>query len=156
MKNPAILLATWFGSGLIRPAPGSMGSLAAIPLGMLIYNLFGFYGFLIAIAVVFGIGVWASNVFDKKNADHDSASIVIDEVAGMWIAAIPAADHLWIWLVAFVLFRIFDIFKPWPVWWADEDLKGGMGVMMDDVLAGIYALFGTVMITMPFMGILYV
>ncbi len=156
MKDPAILLATWFGSGLIRPAPGTFGSLAAIPVGWLIYFLFGFYGFLAAIVIVFVVGVYAAQKFDEKSGAHDSSSIVIDEVAGMWIAAIPAALNIWVWATAFILFRLFDIWKPWPVWWADEDLKGGLGVMTDDVLAGIYAFLGTAMITLPFMGELYV
>lgn len=156
MKDPAILLATWFGAGLIRPAPGTFGSLAAIPVGWLIYYLFGLYGFLLAILLIFPIGVYAAQKFDEKSGAHDSSSIVIDEVIGMWIAAIPAALNIWVWAAAFILFRLFDIWKPWPVWWADEDLKGGFGVMSDDVLAGIYALLGTTMITLPFMGVLYV
>ena len=156
MKDPAIFLATWFGSGLLRPAPGTWGSLAAIPFGILIHWLFGFYGFLAAIVILFPIGVWAAQKFDEKSGAHDSGTIVIDEVVGIWIAAIPAATNIWIWLIAFILIRIFDIFKPWPVWWADEDLDGGWGVMCDDVVAGVYALFGTSMITLPFMGVLYV
>lgn len=156
MKDPAVLLATWFGSGLIRPAPGTFGSIAAIPFGWLIYYLTGFYGFLAAIVIVFAIGVFAAQHFDKKSGAHDSSSIVIDEVVGMWIAAIPAALNLWVWIAALILFRLFDIWKPWPIWWAEEDINGGLGVMTDDVIAGIYAFMGTAMLTLPYMGALYV
>jgi len=156
LRDIDILLATWFGSGLLRPAPGTWGSIAAIPFGFLIHWVFGLVGLLVAIAIMFPIGVWAAQKFDEKSGAHDSGTIVIDEVVGIWIAAIPAATNIWIWLIAFILFRIFDILKPWPVWWADEDLNGGLGVMCDDVVAGIYALFGTTMITLPYMGVLYV
>jgi phosphatidylglycerophosphatase A len=141
-SNIPVLLATWFGAGLLRPAPGTMGSLAAIPFGYAIVMLSGQVALAIAAAVLLIIGTIAAGRYGKKSGVVDDQSIVVDEVAGMWIAAIPAGKHLWLWLVAFFLFRLFDIWKPWPASFFDNRSKGGFDVMMDDVVAGIYALLG--------------
>jgi phosphatidylglycerophosphatase A len=99
-------------------------------------------GLAIAAAVLLVIGTLAAGRYGKKSGVTDDQSIVVDEVVGMWIAAIPAGKHLLLWLAAFFLFRLFDIWKPWPASFFDNRSKGGFDVMMDDVVAGIYALLG--------------
>lgn len=150
-NNPHMIIATWFGSGRIRPAPGTMGSLAAIPFGMAMQALYGIPALLIGIVIVFALGVKSSNVYEEKSGEHDNSTIVIDEVAGMWIAGIPAGENIWLWGVAFLLFRLFDIAKPWPISKLDRDVKGGLGVMLDDVLAGFIAMCGTSMFAIPYL-----
>ncbi len=132
-------VASWFGCGFINPAPGTWGSLGAIPFGIVIYMLGG--GTLLAVAAAFItlLGLWAADRFDKAVDGHDSKMIVIDEVAGQWIALIPAALNPYLTLVAFIAFRFFDILKPWPVCFFDKKIKGAMGVMGDDIIAGLYA-----------------
>jgi phosphatidylglycerophosphatase A len=138
-----ILLATWFGSGLLRPAPGTMGSLAAIPFGWLIAQQAGPVGLALAALSLLCIGTVAADYYGRKSGTVDDSSIVVDEVVGLWIAAIPAADYWDLWVIAFVLFRLFDVWKPWPASWFDDRSTGGMDVMMDDVVAGFYAFLGT-------------
>jgi phosphatidylglycerophosphatase A len=142
-KKPSFWLATWLGSGLMKPAPGTWGSAAAIPFGLIIFKLTGLLGLLIATAIIFRIGIWAANEFDRLNQSHDNKMIVIDEVAGQWLTLIPAIGlfgfHPLPVLAAFLLFRLFDILKPWPVSYLDKKVEGGLGVMVDDIAAGIYA-----------------
>jgi phosphatidylglycerophosphatase A len=136
---PSSLLATWFGAGLLPRAPGTWGSLAALPFGVALFWLSGPLGLLGATLAVFLIGLWAAHRYEQGAAIKDPGAIVIDEVAGQWLALIPAGlDPLGV-LLAFVLFRVFDVAKPWPVGWADRHLKGAFGVMADDIIAGIYA-----------------
>jgi phosphatidylglycerophosphatase A len=140
LKSPAILLATWFGSGYITPAPGTWGTLAALPFGIAIMALAGPLALAAASVLIFIIGLWAAKKFDAAAGTHDSKHIVIDEVTGQWIAMIPAGlNPLWIG-VSFILFRGFDIVKPWPISYADKHINGPLGVMIDDILAGIAAL----------------
>jgi len=127
----------------MKPAPGTWGSLGALPVGLIVFGATGLTGLGMAILGVFFIGVWAANRFDAAQGTHDSKMIVIDEVAGQWIALLPA---LYFWgmnpvmlLIGFVLFRFFDILKPWPVCFFDQNISGGLGVMLDDVAAGLYA-----------------
>ena len=142
-KQPYVWLATWFGAGLIGKAPGTWGSLAAIPFAWLICAYLPIEAFIVAIIVVTLLGYWAAEKFVKNIGDHDNQMIVIDEVAGQWIALLPVIiivglNPFWITL-SFALFRLFDIIKPWPVSWADKKLKGALGVMADDIIAGIMA-----------------
>ncbi len=136
--NPAILLATWFGTGVLPRAPGTWGSAAALPFAWAIHTAFGWQGLALASILVFGIGVWASEVYVRQSGAEDPGPVVIDEVVGQWLVLIPVAPDLLHYLVGFALFRLFDITKPWPVSWADRNVKGGLGVMLDDVLAAIY------------------
>ena len=141
---PSSLLATWFGAGLLPWAPGTWGSLAALPFGWLLFWLSGPLGLLAAIVVVFGVGLWAARGYEQVAAIKDPGAIVIDEVAGQWLALIPAglfSGSLTLpgVLLAFLLFRVFDVAKPWPVSWADRHLKGAFGIMADDIIAGLYA-----------------
>ncbi|MEZ5912030.1 MAG: phosphatidylglycerophosphatase A [Paracoccaceae bacterium] len=146
----ARLIATWFGAGLLRPAPGTWGSLAALPLGWVLHGLGGFPALALATLFVFGAGWWATIRETAGKADHDPSEIVVDEVVGQWIALWPLSLGLWHggaapWLFpdpggigAFVLFRLFDIWKPGPVGWADRR-NDALGVMLDDVVAGLLA-----------------
>lgn len=139
LLNPWHLIAVGFGSGLIPKAPGTFGSLAAIPLCVaLIYA--PLYIQLITVVVVFILGTIASSVTEKAMGMHDNSSIVIDEFVGMFIAVIAFPKEWYFCFLAFILFRIFDILKPWPISLADKKVGGGLGVMLDDVLAGIGAL----------------
>jgi len=141
-SEPKVMLATWFGSGLIRPAPGTMGTLAAFPVGYVIVMLSGQIGLAVCALALLVIGTLAADYYGKKSGIVDDQSIVVDEAVGLWIAAIPADKSVGLWLLAILLFRIFDIWKPWPASFFDNRSKGGLDVMMDDVAAGIYALFG--------------
>ena len=142
MKDWRIWMATWFGSGRIRPAPGTMGTLAAIPFGYLIAQTSGPVGLALAALALLLLGTVAADFYGKKSGTVDDQTIVVDEVVGMWIAAIPAEGHWDLWLVGFVLFRFFDITKPWPASFYDNRSRGGFDVMMDDVVAGIFAMAG--------------
>lgn len=140
LSHPAGWIATGLGAGLSPKAPGTVGSaVALLPWWFLLRGLpVGVY--VAVLAAGFVLGVWACHVSDRRLGEHDQGALVWDEVIGMWITLI-AAPAAWWWMVAgFVLFRLFDIAKPWPVRWADRRVQGGLGVMLDDVLAGIYAL----------------
>lgn len=136
----ATLLATWWGSGLLPRAPGTWGSLAALPFAWGIALLGGWPALAVATVGVFAIGVWSAGVYAERTGGEDPGAVVIDEVAGQWLVLIPAPlDPLW-YAAGFVLFRLFDIWKPWPVSLADRQVKGGLGIMLDDILAGCYGL----------------
>ena len=139
LGDPAVLVATWFGSGLIRKAPGTWGSLAALPCVWLVVRDFGQAGLAAAIVVVFLCGWWAANWIEEKTGEDDSQYIVIDEVAGQGLALLFVPLDLYLYFVGFLFFRFFDILKPWPVHVAESRLKGGLGVMADDFAAGLYA-----------------
>lgn len=132
-------LATWFGCGLSPVTSGTVGSLGALPFAYIIHVSFGAFGLMVASILMFAVGVWASNQYlAKMESSEDPGEIVVDEVAGQWLALSLFFPTWQSYLVGFVLFRFFDIFKPWPVSWADRKIKGGMGVMLDDMLAGLY------------------
>ena len=137
--HPAHILATWFGAGLSPVAPGTVGSLSALPLAYLLNYYLGVVALAVGIVVVFLVGIWAAHSFSRRTASHDAGPIVIDEVAGQWLTLVPFAPDPLLYGLGFVFFRIADIIKPWPVSWADGHVKGPMGIMLDDVLAGIYA-----------------
>lgn len=138
--KPHALLATWFGSGLLKPAPGTWGTLAAMPFAWGIATAAGSgWWLLAAAAALFPVGIWAAGQYDRTTGGHDASEIVIDEVVGVWIAlAVVPVDWLH-YLLGFVLFRLFDIAKPWPIGWLDRRISGGLGVMADDVVAGVFA-----------------
>ncbi len=139
-------ITTLFGIGHLRPAPGTWGSLAALPLAYGLHLLGGFWLIFAATFVVAALGWWATGVETAGKPDHDPSEIVIDELVGQWIALWPVSfgamfanvDMLRLWpgiLTAFVVFRLFDILKPGPVGWADR-MEGPAGVMLDDIIAG--------------------
>ena len=141
-RDVPTFVATVGGTGLLPSAPGTWGSLAALPLAWLILDGLGPLALCVAAILVFLLGWWVSVLVLRRTRDDDPGPIVIDEVAGQLTALIPATTELWQFALGFVLFRIADIVKPWPVSWADRDIEGGLGVMTDDILAGLYALAG--------------
>lgn len=138
--RPPILLATWFGAGLLPGMPGTWGSLAALPFAWAIHLFGGPAGLALAAVVVFFIGIWAAEIYAAESGAADPGAVVIDEVAGQWLTlALAAPLDPMFYALGFVFFRIADIVKPWPVGWADRELKGGLGIMADDILAAVYA-----------------
>lgn len=139
LATPAGWIACGLGSGLAPVAQGTFGSLAAI-LPWLLLRQLPWPWYLLALALAFALGVWACGMAGRALGVDDHRSLVWDEFVGQWIALIPALFAPW-WMVAagFVLFRLFDVWKPWPIRWFDRHLKGGLGVMVDDVVAGVFA-----------------
>ena len=138
LHSPVLLLAFGFGSGLAPKAPGTIGTLAAIPLYLLLAKL-PLIGYAIVVLLSFMVGCWLCGEAAKQLGVHDFGGIVWDEFVGYWITMF-AAPIGWLWIaLGFVLFRLFDIWKPWPIRLADKQVQGGLGIMLDDVLAGIYA-----------------
>ncbi|WP_107846215.1 phosphatidylglycerophosphatase A family protein [Litoreibacter ponti] len=143
------LWATFFYTGLLRPAPGTWGSAAAVIAAWGIVSWQGALGLAVLTVMMFAVGYLVTDMETRGKDDHDPSEIVIDEVVGQWIALLPVAigaghagvpiTALWPGiLTAFVAFRAFDIWKPGPVGWADRK-HGPLGVMLDDVVAGIMA-----------------
>lgn len=143
LGHPLVLLATWGGSGLLRPASGTWGSLAALPFAWGLAWLGGAGLLAAATLLVALVGIAVADRLERLSGEKDASAIVIDEVAGQWLTLLPLAAlgrfDLWLYAAGFALFRLFDIAKPWPVSWADRRLPGGLGVMLDDILAGLYA-----------------
>lgn len=143
---PATLIATWFGCGRLPGMPGTWGSLAALVCAWPLIVWGGAIGLPFATAVVFALGWWAAGRYEIELGRKDPGEVVVDEVAGQWIALLPLVLRPWpdetLFVAAagsFVLFRLFDIWKPWPIGSLDRKLSGGLGIMLDDVLAGFYA-----------------
>ncbi|MDF2096173.1 phosphatidylglycerophosphatase A family protein [Aquibaculum arenosum] len=139
MKRLAFLLATWFGSGRLPGPSGTWGSLAALPPAAALVWLGGPWLLALATLAIVAAGWWSSEVYTHSTQREDPSEVVIDEVAGQWMPLVVLPFHPWAWLAAFIAFRLFDILKPWPVSWADRRLPGGLGIMADDLLAGLYA-----------------
>ena len=138
-----MLVATFFGSGLAPMAPGTVGSVTALPLAYFLLSVPTWFAILVVV-VLFLAGVWASNVVEAALEEHDASLIVIDEVVGQCLVVIlldlclrGVVDTGWLMLVSFTGFRLFDIAKPWPVGWVDGKVEGGFGVMLDDVVAAL-------------------
>lgn len=139
LATPAGWIACGFGSGLTPKAQGTFGSLAAIVPWLLMREL-SVPAWLTIIVVSFAIGVWACDVAGRILGVADHRSLVWDEFVGLWITLLPALVAPWWAIVAgFALFRLFDVWKPWPIAWFDRRVKGGFGVMLDDVIAGLFA-----------------
>jgi len=138
--QPAVLFATWFGSGLLPKAPGTWGSLAALPFAWVIQRETGAIGLVVAAFILFLAGWWASTIYVRHSQEEDPRSIVIDEVAAQWLVLAVAPLSLLYYGLGFLLFRAADIIKPFPANWADRELHGGLGVMADDMLAAPYAM----------------
>ena len=141
-RDAPTFVATVGGIGLLPRAPGTWGSLAALPVAWFVLDGLGPLALCIAAILTFLLGWWVSAEAIRRTGDDDPGPVVIDEVAGQFTALIPASTELWQFALAFVLFRLADIAKPWPVSWADREIAGGLGVMTDDILAGLYALAG--------------
>ena len=139
-RHPAHLIAFGFGAGLMPKAPGTWGTLVAIPFYFLALYLGGTPAVVSCALVLFGVGIWASAVAGKSLGVADHGGIVIDEIAAfVLVLAFTPTGLAWL-VTAFVLFRLFDIFKPWPISYFDRTLKGGFGVMFDDFLAAVGAI----------------
>ena len=146
MTTPVHLISFGFGSGLARHAPGTWGTLAAVPLWLLLSALSWPY-YAAACVLLFVFGCWATGESARLLHVADYPGFVFDEIVGFLIAALPlvAAFHYLslaslAWLpLAFGLFRVFDILKPWPIGWLDRRVHGGLGVMLDDALAGLFS-----------------
>ena len=136
--HPGTILLTWFYSGFSSVAPGTCGSLAAIPFAWVILNLFGYYTFLIVLCFLFMLGVWFSHWALQKLEEKDPQFIVLDEVVGQGVVLAVAPITPVSYLLAFMLFRLFDIYKPWPIYLIDKKMRGALGIMLDDVVAGLY------------------
>ncbi len=139
LRHPVHWLAFGFGSGLSPKAPGTVGTLAAVPLYLLLAQLsLPLYAALVVAAFLLGIYLCHATAADM--GVHDHPGIVWDEFVGYWITML-AAPPGWLWVVlGFALFRLFDVWKPWPISWCDRHVHGGFGIMLDDVLAGLLAL----------------
>ena len=152
MKRWVWLTISWFGiSGYFRHVRGTWGTLAALPVAYAIQISLGNIALGVASLAAFAIGIIASNHYMASTGTHDPGEIVIDEVAGVFLLLAFMAPTWQCYVVAFILFRAFDILKPWPVSWADKKLAGGLGVMLDDMLAGLYpvVLFYALHVTQP-------
>lgn len=142
MKLPlAWTVASCFGIGRLPKAPGTWASLAALPFGWVLLYVGGITALAMAIPIVFVIGIWASRQIIWAIKKEDPSVIVIDEIVGQWIALLPVGLVWWQFAAAFILFRIFDVLKPWPISLVDRTVKGGLGAMADDAIAGTAAAF---------------
>jgi len=155
-------IATIFGLGYLRPAPGTWGSLFALILAILLVEIFGIIGFLFALLSISAFGWWATSVYLKQIKTKDPSEVVIDELVGQWIAVLPIVISafyfklepfdLWPgWISSFLFFRLFDILKPSLIGWADEK-NGALGVMLDDIFAGIAAAICTITLAILYHG----
>ncbi len=144
------IITTFFGAGYLRPAPGTWASAIALALGVAIDRWLGYPALVVATVLAIALGLWACKA--TLAPGEDPGHVVIDEVAGQWLTLLFPAAAFWShgvenwavvaypgWVASFVFFRLFDIWKPWPVSWADRELEGGLGVMADDMLAGLLA-----------------
>lgn len=138
LSNLWLFLAFGFGSGLVRKMPGTMGTLAAIPVYLIFMqsNIWVYSALTVLVSVS---GIWICGAAAKLLGEHDFGGIVWDEIAGFLITMWLVPYSWYTLLLGFVLFRFFDILKPWPIKWIDQKVEGGLGIMLDDVLAGIFA-----------------
>jgi len=140
LLDPVLCLAFGFGSGLAKKAPGTFGTLAAVPIYLLLVqsNIWVYVGFTVAASIV---GIWICGYAADKLGEHDFGGIVWDEIAG-YLITMGFVGFSWENIIlGFTLFRIFDIIKPWPIQWIDQKVSGGFGIMFDDVIAGVFAGF---------------
>lgn len=140
LSHPSALIASGFGIGWLPWAPGTWASLAALPCAWLLREAGGTAALAIATAAVFVIGWWASARVVRAGGARDPGWVVIDEIAAQWLLLLSVPQRLWLYIAAFLAFRLFDIWKPFPVSWCDRNIKGGFGIMLDDVAAALYAL----------------
>ena len=138
LRQPVHFLAFGFGAGLMPRAPGTFGTLIAVPIVWLVMQ-YGWFALLAFAVVTFIAGIYICGESARRLGVHDHPGIVWDEITGYSVTMLAAPPD-WYWLACgFVLFRFFDILKPWPIREADHSLRGGLGIMLDDVIAGIFA-----------------
>jgi phosphatidylglycerophosphatase A len=138
LKNPIHLLSVGFGSGLAKKAPGTFGTIAALPFWYALQFLSPVY-YIVVLLAAFALGVYLCGATAKALGVHDHGGIVWDEFVGLWIALFMVPMNIYWIALGFALFRLFDIWKPWPIRVLDAKVHGGFGIMIDDVLAGVYA-----------------
>ncbi len=147
LRQPVHWLAFGFGSGLAPKAPGTFGTLAALPLFVLLAQL-NLYAYLLLLLAAALLGIYLCDKTARDLGVHDHGGIVWDEFVGLWLTLLPlqaigAPDSGRFWLVTllgFAVFRLFDVLKPWPISWLDKHVHGGLGIMLDDVVAGLFGL----------------
>ncbi len=137
LRDPVNLLAFGFGSGLAPVAPGTAGSLVGLALAWATMDMPLVSRLVVAIALILS-GIWICGEAARRIAVHDHPGIVWDEIAGIYLALLVAPPSIWAWALGFGLFRLFDIWKPWPIRDLDHRLKGGLGIMLDDLVAALY------------------
>ncbi len=137
LRHPLRFIATGFGSGLMPVAPGTAGTLVAVPLYLAV-KWMPIWAYAALTLLLFVMGVWACRHTAEYLGVHDHPSIVWDEIVGYLVAMTGLAGHTWEVVVGFLLFRLMDILKPWPIAWVDRAVAGGFGIMLDDVIAGLY------------------
>lgn len=138
LTDPGHMLSLGLGAGLIPRAPGTWGSLLAVPL-FIVLHPYGHAVYIAVVATLFALGVYLSGRTARALGVHDHNAIVIDEVVGMLATWVLAGPGWFTILAGFVLFRFFDIVKPWPIRRIDRECTGGMGIMLDDLVAGLMA-----------------
>jgi phosphatidylglycerophosphatase A len=148
-RDPVALIATWCHIGRLRPMPGTWGTLGGVFCGYAIQYVAGIAGLAVATVLLMWIGTRAAQFYGTASNEKDNQSIVVDEVVGVWIAGLPAGTDGSLWFWAFVLFRIFDILKPWPASYFDKRQGTALDVMLDDVVAGFYAMLGIAAAAVP-------
>lgn len=139
--NPIHFLAVGLGSGLIYPAPGTWGSLAGLLLGVALLQFLSLPIFIVFVLISFLVGCYLCGKTAQDMGVHDHGAIVWDEFVGIFLVLLAIPDISWFWCItAFLLFRLFDITKPYPIRYFDQKLQTGFGIMIDDVLAAVYAI----------------
>ena len=137
-RNPLCVIALGFGAGALPKAPGTWGTLAAVPFYLVLRTL-PLPEYLLLVTALFVAGIKICGKAGQTLGTHDHPAIVWDEMVGFWVT-MAAAPPGWTWLLAGIaLFRCFDIWKPWPIRWLDRNIAGGVGVMTDDLAAGVFA-----------------
>lgn len=140
IKTPWQFLASGFGSGLSPVAPGTMGTLAALPLWAIFASFLPLWGYLLLIVVAAFVGITICQKASDELGVHDHGGIVWDEFVGLWITMLFAPVSWLAAILGFLFFRFFDVLKPWPIKVIDTKVAGGFGIMFDDIIAGIFAL----------------
>lgn len=139
-RDPEVWLVCGLGSGFAPYAPGTVGSAAAVLIWWFFFTPLDLVSQLLVIAVVTGLGTWLTARVRVRYSVNDPGAIVIDEFAGQWLCLLMAPANLWVALGGFALFRLFDIWKPWPVGYLERNVGGAFGVMVDDIAAGVMGL----------------
>jgi phosphatidylglycerophosphatase A len=137
--HPVSLICTWFGSGLLPKIPGTWGSAAALPFAWVIQATGGAAGLAFAALALFALGTAVSGTFARWSGAKDPGAVVVDEVAAQWLTLAAGPLDPLSYLAGFVLFRIADVLKPWPASWCELRFAGGLGVMADDMVSGVYS-----------------
>tara|TARA_Y100000766_G_C18622042_1_gene466546 strand:- start:200 stop:673 length:474 start_codon:yes stop_codon:yes gene_type:complete len=146
------IFSTWFYLGTFKYFPGTIGSIASLPFAALIVNYGGNYLLIFFTIIFFFIGVKISDKYSKLINKKDPSEIVIDEVVGQWLVLIFVPLDIKLYILALVIFRFFDIFKPWPIKLLEKKYDGGFGIMVDDILAAIYSVITLLMIKSIFLS----